>query len=75
MVSLLSNILNRCGDNNGSLASSLALEGIAALCKTSIVDVGSTWKALSPKLSKDKRPLVISRYKKEYETTRKIFLE
>ncbi|XP_067002022.2 focadhesin [Anabrus simplex] len=59
LVSMLSKILTRCGDSEGSLASSLALEGISALCKAEIVDITTTYKALAPKLNRDKRPTVV----------------
>ena len=61
LVKLLSQILNQCGGVEGGLPSSLALQGITALCKAEIVNVATTWRALAPKLSRDKRPAVITR--------------
>nr|CAD7568632.1 unnamed protein product [Timema californicum] len=59
LVILLSQILNNCGDTWGSLPSSIALQGITSLCKAGIADIASTWRALAPKLSRDKRTAVV----------------
>lgn len=59
LVSLLSDILNKCSGVQGSLPSSIAIEAIAALCSADIVDITTTWKSLAPRLSRDKRPAVI----------------
>ncbi|KAJ9599853.1 hypothetical protein L9F63_009893, partial [Diploptera punctata] len=59
LVKLLSQILNQCGSVEGGMPSSLALQGITALCKAEIVNIATTWRALAPKLSRDKRPIVI----------------
>ncbi|KAG1959357.1 focadhesin [Pimephales promelas] len=37
----------------------LALQGLQELCRAEVVDISSTWKALSPKLCCDTRPLVL----------------
>lgn len=58
LVSVLSSILNRCNDQNGAMASSLALEALRALWHEHIVAPHSTWNALAPKMKKDKRPKV-----------------
>ncbi|KAK7868003.1 hypothetical protein R5R35_010177 [Gryllus longicercus] len=62
LVAMISKILTQCSDVSGSLASSLALQGLAALCKAGIVDITTTWKALAPKLNRDKRPIVVKRW-------------
>ncbi|KAG8041834.1 hypothetical protein G9C98_007138 [Cotesia typhae] len=59
LVPLLSQILNRCGDMDGSAASALALRGISALCDAGIADICSTWRVLAPKMNKEDRPIVI----------------
>ncbi|KAJ4448220.1 hypothetical protein ANN_10234, partial [Periplaneta americana] len=59
LVKLLSQILNQCGGVEGSAASALALQGIMALCNAEIVNAATTWRALAPKLSRDKRSVVI----------------
>lgn len=61
MVSYLSQVLNKHGDQKGSVASALAIEGITSLCEAGIVDIISTWKSISPRFSKDKRPAVVIR--------------
>jgi len=57
----LSQILNHCGSTEGGPSSALALEGITALCSAEIVNIATTWRALAPKLSRDKRPVVVRR--------------
>ncbi|KAH0539537.1 focadhesin [Cotesia glomerata] len=59
LVPLLSQILNRCGDIDGSAASALALRGISALCDAGIADICSTWRVLAPKMNKEDRSIVI----------------
>ncbi|XP_063226098.1 focadhesin isoform X2 [Bacillus rossius redtenbacheri] len=58
LVSMLSQVLNRCGGVWGAAPSSMAVESITALCGAGIVDIATTWRALAPKLARDKRPLV-----------------
>lgn len=60
MVGHLAQVLNKNGDQKGSLPSALAIEGIATLCEAGIIDIASTWTSLSPKFSKEKRLLVIN---------------
>ncbi|GLV43443.1 uncharacterized protein CBL_03985 [Carabus blaptoides fortunei] len=62
MVYYLSQVLNKHGDQKGSVVSALAIEGITRLCEAGVVDIISTWKSLSPRLSKDKRPVVVKSY-------------
>ncbi|XP_015112236.1 focadhesin [Diachasma alloeum] len=59
LVPLLSQILNKCTSNTGSAASALALRGISALCVSGVADVCSTWRVLSPRMSGEKRTVVI----------------
>jgi hypothetical protein len=61
LVKLLSQILNQCGSKEGGPSSALALQAITALCNAEIVNIATTWKALAPRLSRDKRPVVIKR--------------
>ncbi|XP_022257540.1 focadhesin-like [Limulus polyphemus] len=37
----------------------VALQGITALCTAEVIDLRTTWKVLAPRLTKDKRPIVI----------------
>jgi chloramphenicol 3-O-phosphotransferase len=60
-VKLLSQILNQCGSKQGGQSCALALQGITALCNAKIVNIATTWEALAPRLSRDKRPVVIKR--------------
>ncbi|XP_012286598.1 focadhesin isoform X2 [Orussus abietinus] len=59
LVPLLSEILNRCSNVNGSAASALALKGISALCVAGVIDISSTYRVLSPKLNKESRKIVL----------------
>lgn len=59
LVPLISQILNKCVDTNGSAATALALKGISALCNSSVINVTSVWKVLAPKMKKEKRTIVI----------------
>ncbi|XP_012536229.1 focadhesin isoform X2 [Monomorium pharaonis] len=59
LVPLLSQILNRCVDQNGGAASALAIDGISALCKFAVIGVYSTWQVLAPKMRKEKRTVVL----------------
>lgn len=59
LVPLLSQLLTQNASPEGSVASSLAVQGITSLCRAGIMDVASTWRGLSPKLMQDKRPEVI----------------
>jgi hypothetical protein len=61
LVKLLSQILNQCGNEAKGFSSALALQGITALCSAEIINIASTWRALAPKLSREKRPVVIKR--------------
>ncbi|XP_014484720.1 PREDICTED: focadhesin isoform X2 [Dinoponera quadriceps] len=58
-VPLLSQILNRCHDQNGGTASALALDSISLLCESAVIGVCSTWKLLAPKMRKEKRTIIL----------------
>lgn len=58
LVSVISSILNRCGDKSGAVATSVCLESLALLWKATALAPPSTWKALEPKLGRDSRPSV-----------------
>nr|XP_037873431.1 focadhesin isoform X1 [Bombyx mori] len=58
LVSVISTLLNRCGDKSGSAATSAALQSIARLWRSASIAPPSTWRALEPKLGRDTRPLV-----------------
>ncbi|XP_011160080.1 focadhesin [Solenopsis invicta] len=59
LVPLLSQILNRCIDQNGGAASALALDSLSALCKSAVIGVHSMWQVLAPKMRKEKRTVVL----------------
>ncbi|XP_023716355.1 focadhesin isoform X3 [Cryptotermes secundus] len=59
LVKLLSQILNQCASEQDGQSSALALQGITSLCNAEIVNIATTWRALAPRLSRDKRPVVI----------------
>ncbi|KAG2466444.1 FOCAD protein, partial [Polypterus senegalus] len=59
MLAAVSQMLNKCYKSDQATPAALALDGLCQLCQTEVVDIRSTWNALSPKLSCDSRPLVI----------------
>uniref|UniRef100_A0A8C4SN13 Focadhesin n=1 Tax=Erpetoichthys calabaricus TaxID=27687 RepID=A0A8C4SN13_ERPCA len=59
MLAAVSQMLNKCYKADQATPAALALDGLCQLCRTEVVDIRSTWNALSPKLSCDSRPLVI----------------
>ncbi|KAL2741968.1 focadhesin isoform X1 [Vespula maculifrons] len=59
LAPLISQILNKCGDTNGSAATALALKSISALCRSSVISIASVWKVLAPKMKKEKRTIVM----------------
>lgn len=61
LVAHISQLLNRCTDTRSAFPASIALESISYLCKAGVVDIVSTWQALSPRLNNEKRPRVIVR--------------
>ncbi|XP_051875127.1 focadhesin isoform X2 [Pristis pectinata] len=59
MLAAISKVLNECTKPDQATPVVLALQGLHALCQAEVVDVRSTWHALSSKLSCDTRPLVV----------------
>ncbi|XP_067839406.1 focadhesin [Heptranchias perlo] len=59
MLAAISKVLNECTKPDQATPAVLALQGLHALCQAEVVDIRSTWYALSPKLSCDTRPLVV----------------
>lgn len=67
LVVYLSNIMNKCVGAEGALATSLAIQGIVALCQNGIVDVVSVLDMIMPKLGADGRPRVVQRYARHFQ--------
>ncbi|KAF5291371.1 hypothetical protein FQA39_LY03522 [Lamprigera yunnana] len=61
LVSYLSEILNNCKHKSGTLATSLAFDGIILLCQNAIISIDSTWKALEPNFEKETRVPIINK--------------
>ncbi|XP_038660548.1 focadhesin [Scyliorhinus canicula] len=59
MLAAIYKVLNECIRPDQATPTVLALQGLHALCQAEVVDIRSTWYALSPKLSCDTRPLVV----------------
>ncbi|XP_072373033.1 focadhesin isoform X2 [Scyliorhinus torazame] len=59
MLAAIYKVLNECTRPDQATPTVLALQGLHALCQAEVVDIRSTWYALSPKLSCDTRPLVV----------------
>uniref|UniRef100_UPI00398F1918 focadhesin n=1 Tax=Pristiophorus japonicus TaxID=55135 RepID=UPI00398F1918 len=59
MLAAISKVLNECTRSDQATPTVLALQGLHALCQAEVVDIRSTWYALSTKLSCDTRPLVV----------------
>ncbi|KAM4809794.1 focadhesin [Rhinophrynus dorsalis] len=59
MLAAITRVLNECTKPDQATPVALVLQGLHALCQAEVVDIGSTWNALSPKLSCDTRPLVL----------------
>lgn len=57
----LSKVLNVSRKEDGSLPSSLALEGIKHLCRGNIVDAATVWTTLKPSFNNESRTLVLKR--------------
>ncbi|KAI1888309.1 hypothetical protein AGOR_G00183690, partial [Albula goreensis] len=60
MLAAITDTLTRCTKPDQATPSALALQGLQELCRAEVVDIRSTWDALSPRLSCDPRPLVIT---------------
>uniref|UniRef100_A0A8C5Z265 Focadhesin n=1 Tax=Marmota marmota marmota TaxID=9994 RepID=A0A8C5Z265_MARMA len=59
MLAAISQVLNECTKPDQATPAALVLQGLHALCQAEVVCIRSTWKALSPKLSCDTRPLIL----------------
>ncbi|XP_030636113.1 focadhesin [Chanos chanos] len=59
MLAAISHTLGQCSRQDQATPAAMALLALQELCRAEVVDIGSTWKALSPKLSCDSRPLVL----------------
>ncbi|MCJ8731689.1 hypothetical protein PDJAM_G00202250 [Pangasius djambal] len=59
MLAAITDTLAQCSRTDQATPAALALQGLHELCRAEVVDLGSTWKALSPKLSCETRPLVL----------------
>ncbi|KAJ8382321.1 hypothetical protein SKAU_G00030990 [Synaphobranchus kaupii] len=60
MLAAITDTLSQCSKQDQATPSALALQGLQELCRAEVVDIRSTWGALSPRLSCDSRPLVIA---------------
>lgn len=56
LVSIISEILNK---SEGEIQTALAIDSIVLLCQNHVINVGSTWKAISLNTRYEKRPSVI----------------
>ncbi|XP_076829762.1 focadhesin [Brachyhypopomus gauderio] len=59
MLADIAATLTQCSRGDQATAAALALQGLQDLCRAEVVDIGSTWRALSPRLSCETRPLVL----------------
>ncbi|CAH2293916.1 focadhesin isoform X1 [Pelobates cultripes] len=59
MLAAITQVLNECTKPEQASPAALALQGLYALCQAEVVDIRSTWNALSPKLGCDTRPSVL----------------
>ncbi|MEE6510600.1 hypothetical protein FKM82_030580 [Ascaphus truei] len=59
MLAAITQVLNECTRPDQVAPAALVLQGLHALCKAEVVDIRSTWDALSPKLSCDTRSPVL----------------
>ncbi|XP_060536071.1 uncharacterized protein LOC132708005 isoform X2 [Cylas formicarius] len=59
LVAQLSKLLNECNSKHDELPCALAIEGIAALCRSDVINVATTWTTLSKKFKEDDRRRVI----------------
>ncbi|KAJ8397874.1 hypothetical protein AAFF_G00435630 [Aldrovandia affinis] len=59
MLAAITDTLTQCTKLDQATPAALALQGLQELCRAEVVDIRSTWGALSPRLSCDPRPLVI----------------
>ncbi|XP_069818133.1 focadhesin [Dendropsophus ebraccatus] len=59
MLAAITQVLNEYTKPDQATPAALVLQGLHALCHAEVVDIRSTWNALSPKLGCDRRPLVL----------------
>uniref|UniRef100_A0A672R8X6 Focadhesin n=1 Tax=Sinocyclocheilus grahami TaxID=75366 RepID=A0A672R8X6_SINGR len=59
MLAAITDTLMQFSRKDQATPAALALQGLQELCRAEVVDIVSTWKALSPKLCCDTRPLVL----------------
>ncbi|XP_077083940.1 focadhesin isoform X2 [Siphateles boraxobius] len=59
MLAAIRDTLLQFSRKDQATPAALALQGLQELCRAEVVDISSTWKALSPKLCGDTRPLVL----------------
>ncbi|XDV18883.1 hypothetical protein PO909_024481 [Leuciscus waleckii] len=59
MLAAIRDTLLQFSRKDQATPAALALQGLQELCRAEVVDISSTWKALSPKLCCDTRPLVL----------------
>ncbi|XP_066536485.1 focadhesin isoform X2 [Hoplias malabaricus] len=59
MLAAITDTLTQCSQKDQATPAALVLQGLQELCRAEVVDIGSTWRALSPKLSCESRPLVL----------------
>ncbi|XP_022105848.1 focadhesin-like [Acanthaster planci] len=59
LLPMLSKLLNDCTSDGDASIAALALDALYILCQAEVVDLRTMWAVLSPKLTKDERPLVM----------------
>ncbi|XP_075066622.1 focadhesin isoform X2 [Mixophyes fleayi] len=59
MLSAITQVLNECTKPDQATPAALVLQGLHHLFQAEVVDIQSTWNALSVKLGCDKRPMVL----------------
>ncbi|CAI9543087.1 unnamed protein product, partial [Staurois parvus] len=55
MLAAITQVLNECPKPDQATPVALVMQGLHALCQAEVVDIRSTWNALSPKLACEKR--------------------
>ncbi|KAL2078934.1 hypothetical protein ACEWY4_024678 [Coilia grayii] len=59
MLAAITHTLSQCTRRDQATPAALALQGLQELCRAEVVDICSTWRALSPQLCSDSRPLIM----------------
>ncbi|XP_056600101.1 focadhesin isoform X2 [Triplophysa dalaica] len=59
MLSAITETLTQFFRKDQAFPAALTLQGLKELCRTEVVDIMSTWRALSPKLCCDTRPMIL----------------